>query len=48
MTASLLVIALYLVILWSLERGLRQPGRPRCINRDIVGNAARDLSPHHR
>jgi hypothetical protein len=42
MTASLLLIALFALILWSMERELRQPGRPRTFDRDIVGNAARD------
>lgn len=39
MMASVLIVTVFLLLVWGVERNHRQPGRPRWVNRDVVGSA---------
>ena len=39
MTASVLIVIMFLLLVWGVERNHRQPGRPRWVDRDVVGGA---------
>jgi hypothetical protein len=39
MMTSVLIVTVFLLLVWGLERNHRQPGRPRWVDRDVVGRA---------
>jgi hypothetical protein len=40
MLTSLLITALFIALVWAIERSHRQPGRTRWFDRDVVARAA--------